>query len=465
MAPGSVPSARGVAGSGTHAPGCSASGPSPEPTPGLAMSRHRQASRARPDGGYRPPGEPVLLCLPRPPSSRPRRPRALRHYCGRGQAAPSSAPTPWTWAATGPQRGAPQGRPDAQQPTTLRRHTCGLSACPRPPAVDCGPPGQDEGGVQARTPARGPQSARVWAWPGASHCASCRPRARRTYGVLADTACPPHRHPRTCSGQHLHHRPTAVPHPRPPVPTHGAASDTREGRRPARARARRAGPEPSPERAAAPRRGDPGAGAGGAAPRHAQHAVRGRCSFTWPPPPAPPAPGGPQTCAPDLRVGPCAPRLRDPAPQCPMPGPLHTAALPLADSFLVLMILAAYSWPVQSLTQRRTTEKAPLGVTWGTETEREPISVPADTQHPAMRPSPGQRDPRREGPPQTPRCPHSPPARQACPSSAGRAPAPGGPLGSAGSRASRHPWCSVPSSGDPQVPPHGHSLVGPLGTH
>lgn len=250
-----------------------------------------------------------------------------------------------------------------------------------------------------------------------------------------------------------------------PVPTHGTASDTRQGRRPARARERRAGPEPSPERVAAPRRGDPGAGAGGAAPRHAQHAVRGRCSFTWPPPPAPPAPGGPRTCAPDLRVGPCAPRLCDPAPQCPMPGPLHTAALPLADSFLVLMILAAYSWPVQSLTQRRTTEKAPLGVTWGTETEREPISVPADTQHPAMRPSPGQRDPRREGPPQTPRCPHSPPARQACPSSAGRAPAPGGPLGSAGSRASGHPWCSVPSSGDPQVPPHGHSLVGPLGTH
>lgn len=48
----------------------------------------------------------------------------------------------------------------------------------------------------------------------------------------------------------------------------------------------------------------------------------------------------------------------------------HTAMLmsflrfflsPLAESFLVLMILAAYSWPVQSLTQRRTTEKAPLG--------------------------------------------------------------------------------------------------------
>lgn len=34
----------------------------------------------------------------------------------------------------------------------------------------------------------------------------------------------------------------------------------------------------------------------------------------------------------------------------------------LAESFLVLMILAAYSWPVQSLTQRRTTEKAPLPI-------------------------------------------------------------------------------------------------------
>lgn len=391
---------------------------------------------------------------------------------GEDRLPPSPPPCPGPGPRQGRSRGTPQGRPDAQQPTTLRRHTCGLGACPRPLAVDCGPPGQDEGGVQARTPARGPQSARVWAWPGASHCASCRPRARRTYGVLADTACPPHRRPRTLPrvpGPAQGSTCTTAPPPSlthaQPVPTHGTASDTRQGRRPARARERRAGPEPSPERVAAPRRGDPGAGAGGAAPRYAQHAVRGRCSFTWPPPPAPPAPGGPQTCAPDLRVGPCAPRLCDPAPQCPMPGPLHTAALPLADSFLVLMILAAYSWPVQSLTQRRTTEKAPLRVTWGTETEREPISVPADTQHPAMRPSPGQRDPRREGPPQTPRCPHSPPARQACPSSAGRAPAPGGPLGSAGSRASGHPWCSVPSSGDPQVPPHGHSLVGPLGTH
>lgn len=34
--------------------------------------------------------------------------------------------------------------------------------------------------------------------------------------------------------------------------------------------------------------------------------------------------------------------------------------LPLADSFLVLMIFAAYSWPVDFLTHRRTTEKAPL---------------------------------------------------------------------------------------------------------
>lgn len=34
---------------------------------------------------------------------------------------------------------------------------------------------------------------------------------------------------------------------------------------------------------------------------------------------------------------------------------------PLADSFLVLMILAAYSWPVLNFTHRRTTENAPLG--------------------------------------------------------------------------------------------------------
>lgn len=40
---------------------------------------------------------------------------------------------------------------------------------------------------------------------------------------------------------------------------------------------------------------------------------------------------------------------------------LKRSLSPRAESFLVLMILAAYSWPVQSLTQRRTTEKAPLG--------------------------------------------------------------------------------------------------------
>lgn len=33
---------------------------------------------------------------------------------------------------------------------------------------------------------------------------------------------------------------------------------------------------------------------------------------------------------------------------------------PLADSFLVLMILAAYSCPVEIFMQRLTTEKAPL---------------------------------------------------------------------------------------------------------
>lgn len=35
--------------------------------------------------------------------------------------------------------------------------------------------------------------------------------------------------------------------------------------------------------------------------------------------------------------------------------------LPLAESFLVLMILAAYSWPASTFTHLRTTEKAPLG--------------------------------------------------------------------------------------------------------
>lgn len=34
--------------------------------------------------------------------------------------------------------------------------------------------------------------------------------------------------------------------------------------------------------------------------------------------------------------------------------------LPLAESFFVLMILAAYSWPASTFTHLRTTEKAPL---------------------------------------------------------------------------------------------------------
>lgn len=37
---------------------------------------------------------------------------------------------------------------------------------------------------------------------------------------------------------------------------------------------------------------------------------------------------------------------------------------PLADSFLVLMILAAYSCPVRTFTHLRTTENAPLGNSW-----------------------------------------------------------------------------------------------------
>lgn len=39
----------------------------------------------------------------------------------------------------------------------------------------------------------------------------------------------------------------------------------------------------------------------------------------------------------------------------------HCQTLPLAVSFFVLIILAAYSWPVDFFTHLRTTEKAPLG--------------------------------------------------------------------------------------------------------
>lgn len=42
---------------------------------------------------------------------------------------------------------------------------------------------------------------------------------------------------------------------------------------------------------------------------------------------------------------------------CSCQAKLHS---PLAESFLVLIIFAAYSWPVDFLTHRRTTEKAPL---------------------------------------------------------------------------------------------------------
>lgn len=52
--------------------------------------------------------------------------------------------------------------------------------------------------------------------------------------------------------------------------------------------------------------------------------------------------------------------------------PTHTMFLPLADSFLVLMILAAYSCPVHSLTHLRTTEKAPL---WNTSKKKKKTVV------------------------------------------------------------------------------------------
>lgn len=225
MAPGSVPSARGVAGSGTHVPGCSASGPSPEPTPGLAMSRHRQASRARPDGGYRPPGEPVLLCLPRPPSSCPRRPRALRHYCGRGQAAPFSAPMPWTWAATGPQPGDTSGK--ARRTAAHDAQTAHMRARRLPPATGCGlwTPGPGRGRGSGQDTSSGPPvssglglargfALRLLPAPGAEDL-----RGPRRHG-LPTTPPPqdPAPSPGTCSGQHLHHGPTAVPHPRPTRP-------------------------------------------------------------------------------------------------------------------------------------------------------------------------------------------------------------------------------------------------------
>ena len=66
----------------------------------------------------------------------------------------------------------------------------------------------------------------------------------------------------------------------------------------------------------------------------------------------------------------CTTKRQSPPPPPPPPPHTHThtqprtvrirGMLPLADSFLVLMIFAAYSWPDDFFTQRRTTEKAPL---------------------------------------------------------------------------------------------------------
>lgn len=53
-------------------------------------------------------------------------------------------------------------------------------------------------------------------------------------------------------------------------------------------------------------------------------------------------------------------------------GPEIGRVLPRADSFLVLIILAAYSWPVHSLTHLRTTEKAPL---WNTKKQNPFVSL------------------------------------------------------------------------------------------
>lgn len=44
-----------------------------------------------------------------------------------------------------------------------------------------------------------------------------------------------------------------------------------------------------------------------------------------------------------------------------MPSLKHPQSLPRAESFLVLMILAAYSCPASTFTHLRTMEKAPLG--------------------------------------------------------------------------------------------------------
>lgn len=51
----------------------------------------------------------------------------------------------------------------------------------------------------------------------------------------------------------------------------------------------------------------------------------------------------------------------------------HCVSVPLADSFLVLMIFAAYSCPEDFFTHLRTTEKAPLGRETTEDDQREKI--------------------------------------------------------------------------------------------
>lgn len=62
---------------------------------------------------------------------------------------------------------------------------------------------------------------------------------------------------------------------------------------------------------------------------------------------------------------------------------VHGGTLPLADSFLVLMIFAAYSCPDDFLTHLRTTEKAPLRKKEHKQAQKKPqkISSISDLSH------------------------------------------------------------------------------------
>lgn len=62
-----------------------------------------------------------------------------------------------------------------------------------------------------------------------------------------------------------------------------------------------------------------------------------------------------------------------------LPSPKHPQCLPRAESFLVLMILAAYSCPASTFTHLRTMEKAPLGTA---EARGEGLGVGAGTAQP-----------------------------------------------------------------------------------